>query len=129
MSQSHYGACLCGALRFSFSGAPKFVADCVCESCRRAHGASAVCWVGVDSEHFQLERGEDLLCWYASSAESERGFCQQCGTRLFFRSGKWPGETHMAVACLEGPHDLVSTGVVFQEELPAWTAMTIKTNS
>jgi hypothetical protein len=34
----------------------------------------------------------------------------------------------MALACLEGPHDLRSTGVGFKEELPGWTAMTFAKN-
>jgi hypothetical protein len=120
------GACMCGSIRFSFSGAPEFVADCVCESCRRAHGASAVCWVGVNADQFRIDRGEDLLRWYRSSADSERGFCSQCGTRILFRSSKWPGEVHMAVACITGPHDLKSTGVVFRDELPAWTELVME---
>jgi len=126
MSQHYQGSCMCGAVQFSFSGAPRFVADCVCRSCRRAHGASAVCSVGVETARFHLDRGATFLRWYRSSAESERGFCAECGTRMLFRSSKWPGEVHMAVACIDSPHDLVSTGVAFKEELPAWSAMTIK---
>lgn len=121
--KEYAGACICGSLRFSFVGEPRFVADCVCESCRRAHGASAVCWVGVAADQFRIDRGADLLHWYRSSAESERGFCTQCGTRMFFRSSKWPGEVHMAVACMTDPHDLQSMGVVFGEEFPAWSAL------
>ena len=117
------GSCLCGSVRFSFSGAPRFVADCVCESCRRAHGASAVCWAGVETDRFQLDAGDGALDWFRSSPESERGFCTRCGTRLFFRSTKWPGETHMALACIAAPHDLVSTGIAFRDEFPAWTAL------
>jgi len=114
---------MCRAVRFSFSGPPRFVTDCVCLSCRQAHGASAVCWVGVKAHQFRMDAGEDVLKWYRSSAESERGFCTACGTRMLFRSDKWPGEVHMAVACIEPGHDLESTGVEFPEELPAWTAM------
>lgn len=125
MNNPYQGSCLCGAIQFSFPGPPRFVADCVCRSCRKAHGASAVAWVGVANEHFQLLQGTAQLQWYRSSAESERGFCTDCGTRLFFRSSKWPGETHMALACIEEPHDLVSQGVCFQDELPHWTALTI----
>ena len=117
---------MCGAVKFSFAGAAKFIADCVCESCRRAHGASAVCWVGVNDEQFRLDSGEASLKWYSSSTESRRGFCAACGTRLFFRSSKWPGETHMAVACMNTPHELVSTVVSFQAELPVWTMMTVR---
>ncbi len=97
----------------------------VCESCRKSHGATAVCWVGVKTEQFSLNSGESVLKWYQSSTDSERGFCTTCGTRIFFRSSRWPGEIHMAVACLETPHDLVATRVVFQDELPRWTAMSV----
>lgn len=116
---------MCGSIRFSFRGTPAFVADCVCDSCRRAHGASAVCWVGVKADQFRIDLGEGFLVWYRSSVESERGFCSQCGTRLFFRSSKWPGEVHMAVACITGPHDLKSTGVAFRGEHPSWTALVL----
>ena len=114
---------MCREIEFSFSGPPRFVGDCVCESCRRAHGASAVAWVGVSTAQFSIDRGESSLKWYQSSGQSERGFCTTCGTRMLFRSKKWPGETHMALACMTLPHDLVSTGVSFKEELPAWTAL------
>lgn len=124
MSPRYHGHCMCGAIAFTFSGAPRFVVDCVCLSCRRAHGATAVAWVGVEQERFQLTQGSESLRWHRSSAASERGFCTACGSKLFFRSERWPGEMHMAVAAIDTPHDLVSTGIVFQEEFPAWTALT-----
>lgn len=125
MTNEHTGSCMCGSIRFSFSGSPRFVADCVCESCRKAHGASAVGWVGVKAEQFKLGASESDLRWYRSSPESERGFCATCGTRLFFRSSKWSGEMHMVLACIDTPHGLVSTRVSFSEELPEWTALSV----
>ena len=125
MNKEYKGACLCRSVQFSFSGTPRSIKDCVCDNCRHAHGASAVCWVCVATEQFRLDCGESLLNWYASSVESERGFCTACGTRMLFRSSKWSGETHMALACITAPHDLVATGVSFKEELPAWTAMVL----
>jgi hypothetical protein len=125
MSKEYHGACMCRSIRFSFFGPPRFVADCVCESCRKAHGASAVCWVGVKAPEFRIDSGEQLLKWYRSSAKSERGFCMACGTRFLFRSDKWPGEVHMALACVDSPHDLKSTGVGFEEEFPAWSALAL----
>lgn len=129
MDNEYTGSCMCRSVRFSFSGIPRFIKDCVCDSCRRAHGASSVCWVGVATAQFSLDGGESTLRWYQSSSESERGFCATCGTRMLFRSGKWPGETHMALACIATPHDLSATGVSFKEELPEWTAMTIGNES
>ena len=117
------GQCLCGTVRFSFEGEPRFVAECVCESCRRAHGASVVGWVGVKSDQFTVDAGADALSWYQSSAASERGFCTLCGTRVGFRSSRWPGEIHMALACIDTPHHLQAKMISFREELPEWTAI------
>ncbi len=128
MNSQYKGACMCRSVQFSFIDTPRFVADCVCESCRKAHGASAVGWVGVKTEQFNLDTGKSVLKWYQSSQESERGFCETCGTRILFRSSKWPGEIHMALACFDTPHDLVATKVSFEEELPEWTAMMVRKN-
>ena len=123
MSDGHSGGCMCGAIRFSYTGEPRFVAECVCESYRRAHGASVVGWVGVQTGAFRLDRGEASLKWYRSSPASERGFCVECGTRLFFRSDNWAGETHMALACIDEPHALKATVLSFPEEMPHWTSV------
>ena len=120
---SYTGSCMCRSVEFSFTGKPRFVKECVCESCRIAHGASAVGWVGVKSLQFRLDSGESKLRWYRSSVESERGFCSECGTRILFRSSKWPNEIHMALACISSPHDLASTGLSFAKEIPAWTVL------
>ncbi|WP_082863339.1 GFA family protein [Oleiphilus sp. HI0080] len=126
MNKPYQGSCMCGVVQFSFTGPALFVADCVCASCRQAHGASAVTWVGVKSAHFTVDAGIASLRWYQSSQESERGFCTDCGTRMFFRSSKWPGEMHMTVANIALPHDLIASSVSFEQELPAWTAMSVK---
>ena len=126
MKKSYNGSCMCGAVQFSFSDKPRFVKDCVCDACRRAHGSTAVCWVGVATAQFSIDKGESHISWYASSTESERGFCSSCGTRFLFRSSKWPDEMHMSLACITTPHDLVSSGVGFTDEFPKWTAMAIK---
>lgn len=120
---SYKGSCMCRSVEFSFTGRPRFIKECVCESCRIAHGASAVGWVGVKTSQFKLDLGESLLRWYRSSAESERGFCTDCGTRILFRSSKWPNEIHMALACIFTPHDLTSTGVSYAREMPVWTVL------
>lgn len=73
--------------------------------CRRAHGAAFVTWVGVESPQARIDDPAGLLRWYASSAEAERGFCSRCGSTLFFRSSKWPGELHIVVANFSDPLD------------------------
>ncbi|XOV87933.1 MAG: GFA family protein [Pseudomonadota bacterium] len=121
MNVRYRGSCICGQVQFSWTGTPRFVAECVCESCRRAHGASVVGWLGGPAAQFSLDQGEPLLKWFQSSPEAERAFCTACGTRIFFRSSKWAGEIHLALACMHEPHDLIATGISFKEELPRWS--------
>ena len=92
------GSCQCGALRFDVALPSKWVAHCHCSMCRRAHGAAFVTWVGMDATRARIDDTRQTLRWYASSPGAERGFCSHCGTMLFFRSQRWPGELHIVRA-------------------------------
>jgi hypothetical protein len=99
------GSCLCGALAFECTLPTKWVAHCHCSLCRRAHGAAFVTWAGLPDAQFRVTAGEAQLHWYRSTPEAERGFCATCGSTLFFRSSKWPGEMHVVVSNLHAALD------------------------
>ena len=102
-----YGRCLCGAVKFSFPFPTKWVAHCHCTMCRRAHGAAFVTWVGAPAEACTIADPENLLRWYRSSPEAERGFCSRCGGSLFFRSEQH-AELHIARANFAGRISIAS---------------------
>lgn len=116
------GGCLCGAVRFSAAPPTLFCCHCHCAWCRKAHGAAFVTWFGVPAAAFSLPSAETLR-WYASSAESERGFCSRCGSTLFFRSRLAPGEVHVALACADGPIDREPTAHIFSEAAVPWVQL------
>jgi hypothetical protein len=66
--------------------------------CQRAHGAAFVTWVSVEDSRITVRDADEQLTWYESSADAKRGFCARCGSQLFFRSSRWPGEWHIARA-------------------------------
>ena len=99
------GRCLCGAVEFELRLPSKWCAHCHCSMCRRAHGAGYVTWAGFESDHFILNKGDHHLKWYESSPGARRGFCSTCGSTMLFESERWAGETHVALACIEGPID------------------------
>jgi len=113
------GGCFCGAVRFSIDLPSKWCAHCHCTMCRRIHGAGYVTWVGVDSEHFKLTR-DDTLRWYESSPGARRGFCKNCGSSMLFESARWGGETHVALACLEGTIDRKPQANAFYDAHVDW---------
>ena len=114
------GRCLCGDLRFDAELPSRWVAHCHCTMCQRAHGAAFVTWIGLDEAGVRLQDPEQRLRWYRSSPAAERGFCGRCGSSLFFRSARWPGELHATVANLDGPADRAPQAHVFWDTHVDW---------
>ena len=99
------GGCLCGAVRYEISGTMRKVVYCHCEQCRKTSG-HFVAATAVD--HDQLRFVEDSgLAWYKSSDIADRGFCNLCGSSLFWRPGHGKYMAVMAGA-LDAPTQLAS---------------------
>ncbi|TAA47526.1 GFA family protein [Corallincola spongiicola] len=114
-----YGQCLCGAIAFEVSSPTKWSAHCHCSRCRQAHGAAFVTWFGVSAQQVKLMHEDNTLRWFDSSENAQRGFCSTCGSTLFFRSERWPGELHIALAAMQEPIDRpVSAHVYFDSHVP-----------
>ena len=114
------GGCLCGAVEFELKLPSEWCAHCHCSMCRRAHGAGYVTWAGFKSDHFILRKGDHHLRWYESSPGARRGFCSTCGSTMLFESERWPGETHVALACLHGPIDREPQANAFYDTHVGW---------
>lgn len=113
------GACLCGALQFRIQLPTKWCAHCHCSYCRRSHGAGFVTWIGVELPQFDLI-SQRTLCWFDSSPGASRGFCGVCGSSVLFKSLRWPGEIHIARACVPGPIDREPSAHVFTDSAVDW---------
>ena len=75
------GGCLCGAVRFEADDVDTHVHGCHCSMCRNwSGGPMLACSVG--SVRFT---GDAHIRRYDSSAWAERGFCEVCGSNLFYR--------------------------------------------
>ena len=114
------GRCMCGRVCFVARFPSRFVAHCHCESCRRAHSAAFVTWVGFMSPQVSITGGEEDIAVHESSPGAFRKFCRVCGTKLFFEGGKWPGETHVALAAFDDPVDRAPQGHAFYNEHAGW---------
>ena len=62
----------------------------------------------------------ELLKVHESSPGTRRSFCGVCGTKLFFQSEKWPGETHVPLAAFDEPVDRPPQGHAFWGEHASW---------
>ena len=86
---------MCGAVHWSAPGPTTRNLVCHCTDCQRATSAPFTGFVGLEVETVTWS-GE--VNHYESSENTWRGFCPTCGTRLYFRSRKWPSEIHIHAA-------------------------------
>lgn len=78
----YQGSCLCGAVTFQINTKLGKADACHCVQCRKWTGHFLPS-VECDRESLQLTNKTGLK-WYPSSAKVRRGFCEQCGSSLFF---------------------------------------------
>ena len=114
------GSCLCGEVGFVAALPSKWVAHCHCSRCRRAHGAAFVTWAGFPTDAVTIDDARAQLHWYVAGEGGSRGFCGHCGSPMFFRSDRWPGELHIARALFLDPIDRAPQAHVFYETHVDW---------
>ena len=116
------GHCLCGAVRFSVKFPSLWIAHCHCTRCQRAHGAAFVTWVGFDHDQVTIDDPNIQLRWYINPdfANSQRGFCGQCGSPMFFQSERYPNELHIARALFHTPLDRLPESHVYYNSHVDW---------
>ncbi|MEJ8566679.1 GFA family protein [Elongatibacter sediminis] len=117
------GGCFCGAVRFQVTLPSKWCAHCHCSMCRRIHGAGYVTWAGFESAGFEVTRGAENLHWFESSPGARRGSCAHCHSNMLFESQRWPGETHVALGCLDGKIDRTPQAHVNYDTHVDWMAV------
>ncbi|MCL8302666.1 MULTISPECIES: GFA family protein [Pseudomonas] len=76
------GGCLCGRIRFTASGEPRFPHTCSCGQCQRHSGSLTLCWVEFDNAAVVWTGEGGLPALYRSSEGSSRAFCATCGSSL-----------------------------------------------
>ena len=89
MAAPFTGGCACGAVRYECSAEPLMMGNCHCRDCQRASGGPFVSIVAAPKEALRIT-GE--VKYHEVKGDSgdpiKRGFCGNCGSRLFgFPSG------------------------------------------
>lgn len=115
--QKMQGKCLCGSVSVEaeISAEHACVEACHCSTCRKWGGGPLM---AVECDGAVTWKGEANISVYASSEWAERGFCNTCGTHLFYRL---QGTSFYAfpAGLLEGAEKLPFTSQGFIDEKPA----------
>ncbi|WP_114521652.1 GFA family protein [Altererythrobacter sp. ZODW24] len=104
MTTKNKGGCLCGAIRYSFTGAPVMEAVCHCTHCQKQSGTAFSALIGVAESNLTVEGTPKN---YADKGESggsvTRQFCANCGSPLFSLVESAPGMVFVKAGTLDDP--------------------------
>jgi hypothetical protein len=115
---SQTGRCLCGAVRYRFSGEMLWTAHCHCESCRRNTSSPVTTFFSTPKAGFAFDGDEPGA--YASSPGVVRRFCRQCGTPMSYENADLPDEIHLYAVSLDDHTGFAPERHDFWRERIAW---------
>ena len=116
---SKTGSCLCGAVSYTLSEAPKNSGACHCNMCRKWSGGAFVAFMAAP-ETVTL-KGEEHLNVFTSSEWAERASCSKCGSSLFYRvtaPGPEQGVYHFGLGTLDDADGIPLSQEIFIDEKP-----------
>ena len=125
---SFEGGCLCGAVRYRASAPPVRGVLCHCTMCRKHSGAPALAFVHFPVESFEWVGAVPER--YRSSRYAERGFCPDCGSRLWHQPDGPSQTLTVKAGSLDDPIDLADAihiwttrklpGVIIPDDAEQW---------
>ncbi len=118
------GRCLCGAVGVTGTAADSKVAACHCDMCRRWSSGP---YFEVTCEDVVFE-GEDSITTFRSSDWAERGFCNKCGSNLFYHLVD-SSDYQIAAGLLDNQADLQLSLQVFVDSKPPFYTLADKTET
>jgi hypothetical protein len=102
------GRCLCGSVRYEYTGEPELATYCHCHDCRRATGGAYT--VGVLTRAAALRIVSGRVKGYTTTADSgntiTREFCPECGSPLFTRAQAYPNLVWIKAGSLDEPESI-----------------------
>ena len=115
------GRCLCGTVTYTLKAAPARMAQCHCKDCQRSSGTGHMSLAFFAEDDVVIE-GD--FAEYQTAADSSnintRGFCPNCGSRLFGRNSARPGVRAVAVGTADDTSWFSPQAVIYCDRRAAW---------
>lgn len=114
------GGCLCGRVRYEYTGDVGPANYCHCSDCRRCTGSAYNIGVRLLAAQFRITSGNPNGYTKRGDSGSEltRHFCGDCGSPLFTSSPRHPDYVYAKAGCLDDP-------TIVRPAHQSWTASAV----
>ncbi|MCB1517959.1 MAG: GFA family protein [Hyphomicrobiaceae bacterium] len=95
---------MCGAVRYTVRGAPRFSGICNCRDCQKATGSAFSAFMMYPVANFELTgetRAYDHIC--DAGTPSRRNFCPTCGSTVFGGGEEGGEDVNIYAGTLDDP--------------------------
>lgn len=124
MAASITGGCICGAVRYECAAEPIMTGNCHCRDCQKAGGGGFAPALVVPKGAVKIT-GE--VKYYDTKGDSggtvSRGFCPNCGARLFGKSQAMPDLSIILAGSLDDPSGFRPTMDIYTASAQPWDHM------
>ncbi len=115
------GGCLCGAIRYTITGAPAMAMVCHCTHCQKQSGSAFSTIIGINAADIAI-RGTPAS--YADTGDSggavTRQFCGTCGSPLFSLIGARPDMIFVKSGTLDDPSGFAPAVHIWGKSKQPW---------
>ena len=122
---SAQGGCLCQSVKVVANEVSPSIGACHCSMCRNWGGGPLL---AIDCGTQVTFEGAENIATFSSSDWAERGFCQKCGTHLFYRL-KQTGQHIMPVGLFSDLDEMIFDHQIFVDEQPNYYCFSNKTKN
>lgn len=118
---NHTGGCLCGAIRYSFTGEPRAISLCHCMHCKKLSGGGFTLNLVVREQDY-TQQGSAML--YEDRGDSgnpvQRYFCGTCGTHVLAKIASAPGKIVLKGGTLDHPEHFPPKTEIYTSRAFEW---------
>jgi hypothetical protein len=124
MATNFKGTCLCGAVKYECSADPFFMGNCHCRDCQKATGGAYDPCIGLPAAAMKIS---GPVKYHDSKAESgstlSRGFCAECGSRMFAKTNAMPDLAMITAGSLNDSSQYKPSMDIFTSSAQPWDHM------